>query len=688
MLKIALLGNPNTGKTSLFNLLTGLNQKVGNYPGVTTEKKAGIASLGNGQRSEITDLPGLYSLTPASADEALVTRFLFDSTHRGYPDVALIVADATNLKRNLFLYTQVKDLGIPTLLAINMIDEAERKGISIDEKVLEREFQTPVVKISVRKHQAIHRLKKRLSEPIAAARDTTFDLRKLPGLQEDTTTAPPSYRALLSDFSTAPSRPKPHSSADPGRSERRADSRQLRLKESIYRYQAIHQILKQAVRVDKTQARDFSSKLDRALTHKFWGYIIFVSILALIFQALFSWTEAPMDWIDQRFAALAAWVQVVLPPGVFTDLLSTGVIPGIGGILLFVPQIAVLFCFLSLLEESGYLSRVVFLMDKFMRRFGMSGKSVVPLISGVACAIPAILSTRNIENWRERLITIMVTPFMTCSARIPVYTLLISIVIPDVKWGVFNLRGLVLMALYLLGVIVALLAALIFRKLLKQTYKSFLIVELPPYRVPQLRNIGLSVLSKTQAFAWGAGKIILAVSVVLWFLARYGYPRETLDRDATAAYEQTYSQREGPSLLAFVRSYKLEHSYLGQLGQLIEPALQPLGYNWKIGIALLSSLAAREVFVGTLASIYSVQDGHNRTIQQQLSEERKADGAPLFDLATGVSLLLFYAFAMQCMSTVAVVKRETQSWKWPAVQFAFMTLLAYTASLLAYQFLK
>lgn len=651
MLRIALLGNPNTGKTSLFNLLTGLNQKVGNYPGITTEKKVGILEFNQKQRAEIIDLPGLYSLTPSSADEAIVTQILVDAQNSHHPDVAVVISDATNLKRNLFLYTQVKDLGIPTLLVINMMDEAARKGIHIDKEILERAFQTPVVKVSVRKNKGIDTLKEKLGEPIAPAQNATI-----------------------------PSRSKTHLVYKP-------NAKQRCLQESIYRYRAIRDVLKEALTVNQAEARDFTSKLDRVLTHKVWGYAIFLLILSLIFQAIFSWASTPMDWIDQGFNSFGKWVQWVMPAGVFTDLLSQGVIPGIAGVVMFIPQIAILFLFLTLLEESGYMSRVVFLLDKFMRRFGLSGKSVMPLISGVACAIPAILSARNIENERERLATIMVTPFMTCSARIPVYTILIAIAVPNQKWGIFNIQGLVLMGMYILGVATALLAAAVFKKVLKRKYKSFLIVELPPYRMPQFRNVWINMLEKTKAFVYKAGQVILAVSVVLWFLANYGYREETRVPAAQMAYENTPHKPE--DFQTFASSYKLKHSYLGRLGRFIEPVIAPLGYDWKIGIALLASIAAREVFVGTLATVYSVGDkGDEAPIKQRLWGEVRADGSRLFDLATSISLLLFYAFAMQCMSTIAVVRSETRSWKWPAIQFGYMTLLAYVAALLAYQILK
>jgi ferrous iron transport protein B len=456
-------------------------------------------------------------------------------------------------------------------------------------------------------------------------------------------------------------------------------------KETIFRYQQISDILKKNYSVDKSKARDLRSRLDRILTHKVFGYVIFALILMLIFQSIFDWASVPMDFIDALFADLSQRVKEILPPGRLTDLLAEGVVPGIGGIVIFIPQIAILFLFVSILEETGYMSRVVFLMDKIMRHFGMSGKSVVPLISGTACAIPAVMATRNISGWKERLITILVVPFTTCSARLPVYAILIALIIPEERvLGVFSLQGLTLLALYLLGFSAAVLSGYFLHKVLKISSKTFFLMEMPDYKVPSIKNVFYTVVEKTKAFVFGAGKIILAISVVLWFLASTG--PDAFD-NAEAVFETEKVGTNSGNYEAELASYKLENSYIGVMGKAMEPAIKPLGYDWKIGIALISSFAAREVFVGTLATIYSVgdDDEDNSTIKQRMAAEINEDtGKPLFNFPVGMSLLVFYAFAMQCVSTLAVVKRETKTWKWPLLQLIGMGAFAYIASFLTY----
>jgi ferrous iron transport protein B len=470
-----------------------------------------------------------------------------------------------------------------------------------------------------------------------------------------------------------------------------SDLKRLQQKETIKRYQFINDILKGGLTIDSSIAKDFRSKLDRVLTHKFWGYCIFFGILFFIFQSIFEWSKVPMEFIDTTFADLSLYASESLPAGVLTNLISQGIIPGIGGILIFIPQIAFLFMFISILEESGYMSRVVFLMDKLMRRFGLSGKSVVPLISGTACAIPAIMATRNIENWKERLITILVTPFTTCSARLPVYAIIIALVIPDIRvFGVFNLQGLTLMLLYLLGFGMAIFSAYILNKILKIKGKTFFVVEMPNYKLPMFKNVAINVIEKTRSFIFGAGKIILAISIVLWFLASYGPGKKFNDAEAIITAENTNSTLSKLELKDKVAAYKLENSFIGIMGKAIEPAISPLGYDWKIGIAIISSFAAREVFVGTLATIYSVGDnGNDNTIKNKMGAEINPEtGAKIFNFATGISLLLFYAFAMQCASTLAITKKETNTWKWPLAQLVFMSGLAYIVALLAFQILK
>jgi len=462
--------------------------------------------------------------------------------------------------------------------------------------------------------------------------------------------------------------------------------KKMQQKETIKRYQFINGVLKESYNVNREIATDFRSRLDRILIHKVWGYLIFFLILLTIFQAIFDWSSIPMDAIDSFFVGLSESVKDQLPPGIFTALLSEGILPGLGGIVIFIPQIAFLFFFIALLEESGYMSRVVFLMDRGLRRFGLSGKSVIPLISGTACAIPAVMATRNIENWKERLITILVTPFTTCSARLPVYSILIALVIPQGRFLGMNYKGLTLMALYLLGFGMALLAALLLSKTLPIRSKSYFVVEMPNYKLPLLKNVGLTVWEKTRSFVTEAGKIIMAISILLWILASYG-PGEPF-QNAEQIIASQHPELEGEAKTQKINAFKLEHSYIGLLGKSIEPAITPLGYDWKIGIALIASFAAREVFVGTLATIYNVENDADQTIKNRMALETNAQGASLFNVASGISLMLFYAFAMQCMSTLAIVKKETNSWKWPLLQLFFMTILAYLSAFASYQILS
>ncbi len=696
-INVALIGNPNTGKTSVFNQLTGLNQQVGNYPGITVEKKIGFCKLPNNIKANILDLPGTYSLNASSIDENVVIELLLNKNDKLYPDVVLLITDVENLKRNLLLFTQIKDLEIPTILVINMADRMKYKGISLDIPYLEEHLKTKIALISSRKGQGIDNLKNLIvsyksisSEPClnASSIDPTYfdSLRKaFPNqllyklwlvITQDVNFLNLDRNEIRSTFT------KSHS-----------DLKRLQQKETIKRYQFINDVLKEGLKIDASIAKDFRSKLDRVLTHKIWGYVIFFVILFVIFQSIFEWSKIPMDFIDATFASLSSMISEKLPAGVLTDLISQGIVPGIGGILIFIPQIAFLFMFISILEESGYMSRVVFLMDKIMRKFGLSGKSVVPLISGTACAIPAIMATRNIENWKERLITILVTPFTTCSARLPVYAIIIALVIPDERlFGIVNMQGMTLMFLYLLGFGSALFSAYLLNKVLKIKGKTYFVVEMPNYKLPLFKNVAINVIEKTKSFVFGAGKIILAISIVLWFLASYGPSKdfENAEKIVSEKIQQENSKLHPTLLQNQIDSYKLEHSYIGIIGKSIEPVIKPLGYDWKIGIAVISSFAAREVFVGTLATIYSVGGSDNEdTIKNKMrAEVNPLTGEKIFNFASGVSLLLFYAFAMQCASTLAVTKKETNTWKWPAAQLVFMSGLAYIVSLIAYQILK
>lgn len=714
IIKVALIGNPNTGKTSLFNHLTGLNQKVGNYPGITVDKKTGTCKLSKTQKATILDLPGTYSLNASSADEKIAIDILNDTTNELHPDVAIVVTDVEQLKRNLLIYTQIKDLEIPTLLVINMADRMKLKGISVDISQLEADLNTKIVVISSKLQTGIDVVKEAIINYASLPTEPCIAAERI---KQNTITNP----ELLTSLSTI-------------------ELKKVQHRETIVRYQFINDILKKSYTIDKEKASDIQTKLDRIFTHKIFGYVIFGVLLLLIFQVIFEWSSIPMDFIDGAFGSLADWTKATLPEGMFTNLLAEGIIAGLGGIVIFIPQIAFLFLFIAILEESGYMSRVVFLMDKIMRRFGMSGKSIVPLISGAACSIPAIMATRNIESWKERLITILVTPFITCSARLPVYAILIALVIPGERvFWFFNWQGITLMLLYLVGFAIALLSAYILHKTLKIESKSYFVVEMPKYKVPLFKNVAFTVLEKTKAFVFEAGKIILAISIILWVLASVGVNekfdnantiitesiakngfneiqevslsnkinryKNSLIVDAKEA-EKTISAQEINSAIAEktpefreaviedeIAGLRLENSALGVIGKAIEPAIKPLGYDWKIGIALVSSFAAREVFIGTLATIYSVgsegDDEEGNTIKAKMqSEIHAASGKKVFTFASGISLLLFYAFAMQCMSTLAIVKRETNGWKWPMVQLFGMTAIAYIAGLIAYQFLK
>jgi len=728
-INVALIGNPNTGKTSVFNQLTGLNQKVGNYPGITVEKKEGICKLPRGVKAHILDLPGTYSLNTTSLDESVAVELLLNKNDKDHPDVAVVVTDVENLKRNLLLFTQIKDLKIPTILVINMADRMSRKGITIDIALLEKKLNSKIALVSTRKGTGIETLKVLIADYKNLSKAQNVDTSVIaPEYFERLRTAFPKedvyklWLVITQDVNFMPIEKTLIKDAASFATKSKSELKRLQQKETILRYQFINGILKETYKVDLNAAKGFRATLDKVLTHKVFGYLIFLLILLTIFQAIYGWSEYPMDLIDGFFASATEWVKETLPPGVFTNLIAEGILAGIGGIVIFIPQIAFLFLFISLLEETGYMSRVVFLMDRIMRPFGLSGKSVVPLISGTACAIPAVMATRTIENWKERLITILVVPFTTCSARLPVYLIIIALVIPEGSLLGLSYKALTLMLLYLLGFGASIFSALILNKILNIKNKSFFVVEMPNYKLPLLKNVGYTVLEKTKSFVFGAGKIILAISIILWFLGSNGSSDEFKNAETIVTnrvqeqgfntFSEVYIENKQNGLNADVEegqktaeiqikeleeralsqeisSYKLEHSYMGYMGKAIEPIVRPLGYDWKIGIAVLTSFAAREVFVGTLATIYSVGNDEVETIKYRMAAEvDPRTNKPLFNLASGISLLLFYAFAMQCMSTLAVVKRETNSWKWPAGQLVFMSLFAYIVALIAYQLLK
>ena len=653
------MGNPNTGKTSLFNALTGLNQKVGNYPGITVEKKIGYCKLSDTQQAEIIDLPGAYSLNPSSEDEHVAVNVLTHSSEPHYPDVVVVVCEVSNLKQNLLLFTQVKDLGLPTILVINMVDQMRKKGISIEVEKLAEVLQTKVVLTSTRKSEGLTELKEAIVNYQQLSLTPCVDISRLEAMT----------------FGTSES-----------------EQRRKQQKETILRYQFINKILKETYTVDQRKAQTLRARLDRFLIHPFFGYVVFAAILLLIFQAVFTWSSYPMDWIENGFNVFGEWLATKLPAGALSELLIEGILPGIAGITVFIPQIAVLFTLIALLEESGYMSRVVFLMDNVMRRFGLSGKSVVPLISGAACAVPAVMIARNIENWKERLITILVTPFMTCSARLPVYLIIINLVIPDGEFWWISYKAWTFFAMYFLGFAVALLSAFILDKVLKMhKNNSFFIAEIPDYKIPLLRNVCLTVYEKTKGFVVGAGKFILAISILLWFLGSHGVGEKYNSIEATAEQLAQTHQWTAEQKAHYIEAQSLEYSFLGYIGKGIEPVFRPLGYDWKISIGVVASFAAREVFISTLSTVYSLgkdldtegEEGE-RTILAKMRAEVRPDGTPVYTLGTGISLLLYYAFAMQCLSTVAVVRKETNSWKWTAIQWIFMTGIAYVSAMMAF----
>ena len=645
-MKIALLGNPNTGKSTVFNMLTGLRQQVGNFPGVTVDKKQGSIKTPN-HTQQLIDFPGAYSIFARSLDEQVVQDVLTNKEHTDFPDAVIYVADAANLERNLLFFSQLYDLGFPILLVLNMWDRAQRKGLRIDIEKLQQQFPAAtIVTANARVAIGKDRILQALDQLQNGDRTPFFDL-DLTTLQTDST---------------------------------QTDNTNARLDK-------LRNI--GLVQNAPTTPVNSSTRLDRILTHRIYGYLIFTAVLLVIFQFIFSFASIPMDFIDGQFVRLSAWGAANLPEGLLSKLITQGLIPGIGGVFVFVPQIAILFFFIALLEESGYLSRVVFIMDRIMRPFGLNGKSVVPLLSSVACAIPGIMSARTISDWKERLITILVAPFMSCSARIPVYTLLISLVIPKTYiGGILNLQGLVLFGLYALGILFALGTAFLLRLIVKSGKPGFHLMELPEYKAPRFYNVGITVYEKVKIFIFDAGKIIVAISVLLWALASYGpSSRETKLNELKVS--ASYTKASPSQQQELENSLLLSQSYIGHFGKWMEPAIAPLGYDWKIGIALLSSFAAREVFVGSLATIYAVGDDtdNNKRLVQKLRDEKNESGQVVYSLATGASLLVFYVFAMQCMATLAVVKRETNSWKWPLIQLAFMGIIAYLSAFVVYQVL-
>jgi len=700
-LHIALVGNPNSGKSSLFNCLTGLNQQVGNFPGVTVDKKTGTTSLSPSLQAQIIDLPGTYSLYPRREDEWVSYKVLLDQDNLK-ADVVVAVADASNLKRNLLFCTQIIDLKVPVVIALTMMDMAKRKGIKIDIATLERELGVPVVAVNPRKNKGIAQLKKAIEQTSqrlyqSPVRDFIDNNALSPASIEEVK----QHFPQLSDY-TAIHYLINHESFDLNETMQKTiedieiknkfNPTKTQAEEILQRYSRIRQIMQQAVsEPDPLQKSLFTERLDNVLLHRVWGYLILLGVLFLLFQSVFWLAQFPMDWIELGFAKLSQGLSSSLPDNRWTDLLINGVIAGIGGILMFVPQIMILFGLITLLEDTGYMARISFLSDRMMRSVGLNGKSVMPMISGFACAVPAIMSARNIENRKERLLTILITPLMSCSARLPVYTILIGLVIPKTYLlGFLGVQGLVMMGLYLLGLVMALIVSYVAKWFINIKEKSFFILELPTYRSPRWNNVFPTMINKARIFVFDAGKVIMIISLVLWALCSFG-PGNSMQK-VSQRFEQLKSQpgANATQLDKDFQTAKLESSYAGILGKTIEPAIAPLGYDWKIGIALITSFAAREVFVGTMATLYSVGDADEGSLllKEKMKTAVRPDGKPVFNLASGLSLMIFYVFAMQCMSTLAVVKRETKSWKWPVIQLVYMTALAYLMSWVVYNLFK
>jgi ferrous iron transport protein B len=701
IIHIALVGNPNSGKTSLFNSLTGMNQRVGNFPGVTVDKKTGVTPISDTLTGNIIDLPGTYSLYPKRLDEWVSYRVLLNQDKEIRADLFVVVVDASNLKRNLLFCSQIIDLKKPMVVVLSMVDLAKKKGIQINIEELERELGVPVVAVNPRKGKGMVQLKK-------AIELTASNLYKVPArdfIQNRQLAEAPieELQSVIQDSSdySAIHYLINHEEFELDRItqerieniERKHNFNHTKTQatEILQRYGRIKHIMNVSVtEPDPLEQKIFTDRMDNVLLDRRWGYLILLAVLFVLFQSVFFLAQYPMTWIEMLFSSISSWASNVLPQGWFSDLVVNGVLAGLSGIMVFIPQIMILFGLITLIEDSGYMARISFLTDRLMRTVGLNGKSVMPLISGFACAVPAIMSARNIENRKERLLTILITPLMSCSARLPVYTILIGLVIPNTYLlGFFSVQALVMMGLYLLGLVMAMIVSYVAKWFIKIKERSFFILELPTYRTPRLKNIGQAMVNKARIFVTDAGRIIMIISLILWGLSTFG-PKQRMATVSTkfeALIAQDPSKKD--SLKTEWNAQKLQNSYAGILGQSIEPAIKPLGYDWRIGIALITSFAAREVFVGTMATLYSVgENDQGLLLRDKLHAAKKKDGTPLFTLATGISLMLFYLFAMQCMSTLAIVRRETKTWRWPIIQFVYMTSIAYVMSLIAYQLLK
>lgn len=650
--------------------------------------------------AELIDLPGTYSLYPRRGDEWVAYKVLMGADADIRPDVVLLVADASNLKRNLLFCSQIIDLKIPVVMALTMNDIAAKKGIEIDVNGLATELGIPVIMVNPRKNKGLTELKKVLAQ-VAMAGHTKIGR----GFMDTRQLAPASVAGVtklfpqLSDYAgihylinheNFPLSKKEQEAVEQVELDTRFNPTKTQAEEIMQRYTRIRQIMQQhVVEPGPLEKKMFSDKLDNLLLHRTWGYLILLVVLFLLFQSIFWLARFPMDGIEWSFKEIAVWLNGALPQTWWSDLIINGLVAGLSGIVVFIPQIMILFGLITILEDTGYMARISFLSDKLMRKVGLNGKSVMPMISGFACAVPAIMTARNIENKKERLLTILVTPLMSCSARLPVYTILISLVVDDKYYfGFLSMQGLVMMALYLIGTVMALIVSYVMKAFIRIKEKSFFILELPIYRAPRWKNVGITMVEKAKIFVFDAGRVIILISLLLWFLSSYGPGNriEQVENKYTALMQQMPAKKD--SLQKHFSSEKLQNSYAGLLGKAIEPVIEPLGYDWKIGIALITSFAAREVFVGTMATLYSVEETDDSSLRQKMEAATHPDGRKVYTLPAAFSLMIFYVLAMQCMSTLAVVKRETKSWKWPAFQFVYMTGLAYLASFLVYQIFR
>jgi ferrous iron transport protein B len=719
---VVLTGNPNSGKTTLFNALTGLRAKVGNYAGVTVERKEGrLLDPPSGTVIKALDLPGSYSLSPQSLDEQISRDVLL---HRlpevPAPALVVVVVDASNLQRNLYYATQVIELGYPTLIALNMMDVAEENGHHVDVQKLSAALGVPVLPVVASAGKGIAALRQKIVSSIQTG--------------EASVTAPRSFCAMPDVFGREVSEITRLLAAAFGerRTQARAEALLILGNEKAMasslghyppaveqavaaargrleavgvdwrgapieaRYACVAAISQETITETRRSEETFSDKLDRVLTHKVWGSLIFVAIMALMFQSIFSFAKIPMDAMQAAVGWLGSQAGRLIPPGDLNSLLVDGVIAGVGAVIVFLPQIILLFLFIGLLEDTGYMARAAFLMDRLMSKVGLHGKSFIPMLSSFACAIPGIMATRTIESPKDRLVTILVAPLMSCSARLPVYTLLIAACIPNLRvLGFLKLPGLTMLAMYLLGIIVALLMAWLFKKTLLKGETPMLIMELPPYKRPVLKVVLRHMWDRARLFLRRAGTVILGINILLWFLATY--PRNAgidqqfaSQRNALAA--QPVSSRAGQlaELEKQEAGAKLRYSFAGRMGRLIEPAIAPLGFDWKIGIGIIASFAAREVFVSTMSTVYNVGktadvEAITPSLAKTLREQTRPDGTPVYTALVAVTLMVFYVFALQCVSTVAIVRRETNSWKWPVFQWLYMGILAWGLAFITYQ---